>query len=179
MKTLNHTETQGLLQDTKRELAEAVRRHGEAVAAGDDSSASRTAVATIKQRIADLKAALPVVQAQDEAREAALRAEAELARQSAQNDLRNAHLAAALKVDEALATLGKAYDELIATDRNVGGHSKDTSRCIRSRELLLRAAIHATSPALARDLRLQRPRASSDIRPFAEHEALMITEFTQ
>ena len=66
-----------------------------------------------------------------------------------------------------------------STDRNAGGEFRDTSRCIRAREILLRAAIHAASPALARDLRIQRPRASSDIRPLTEHEALMITEYEQ
>ena len=136
-------------------------------------------IAAIEQRIADLEAALPVTEEREAEQHAADQAEAERARQAAQNELREAHLAACRKVDKALSALGKAYDELAATDRNVGGEFRDSSRCIRAREVLLRAAVHAASPALASDLRIQRPRASSDIRPLAEHEALMITEYEQ
>jgi len=176
--SLTSIETQDLLQAAQAELETARWRLGESVAVGDDSSAEKTRIkmAALEQRIVDLEAALPVAQDLDDARQEELRYEAERARLAAQNELREAHLAACRNVDQALALLGTAYDELAATDRNVGGHGKETSRCIRAREILLRAAIHAASPALARDLRIQRPRASSDIRPLAEHEAMMITE---
>ena len=141
------------------------------------SSETRVDIGAIEQRIADLEAALPITEEREAEQHSADQAEAERTRQAAQNELREAHLAACRKVDEALSALGTAYDELAATDRNVGGEFKDTSRCIRAREVLLRASIHSASPALASDLRIQRPRASSDIRPLAEHEAMLITEY--
>lgn len=178
---LTTSEAQDLLQAAQADLEAARRRHGEAIAGGDSSASSETRVdiAAIEQRIADLNAALPVAQERDAEQLAAERAQAERAHQLAQNELREVHLAACRKVDDALSQLGVAYDELKATDRNPGGQAGNASHCLRRRELLLRAAIHSASPALARDLRMPRPRASSDIRSFTESESVLITEFDQ
>ncbi|MEM7305035.1 MAG: hypothetical protein AAF682_00120 [Planctomycetota bacterium] len=179
MSNLTTTETQDLLQAARAELEAARRRHGEAIAGGDSMSSSETRVdiAAIEQRIADLEAALPVAEEREAEQLAADQAEAERFRKLGQNGLRAKHLAAAAKVQDAIAQLAVAYAELKATDRDVGGEFKDTSRCVRSRELLLRAAIYRANPDLAADLNMQRPRASTDIRPFEEHEAMLITEF--
>ena len=170
------TETQDLLQAARAELELACRRHGEAVAGGKPSSETRVDIAAIEQRIADLEAALPVAEEREAADQAEAQAEAERLRRLGQNGLRAKHLAAAGRVQAAIEELGAAYAELKATDRDVGGEFKDTSRCLRSRELLLRAAIHDASPDLAADLNMQRPR---DRRPFDEHEAMLITEYEQ
>ena len=179
MKHLTTAETQDLLQAAHAELESNRWRLGEFVAVGDDSSAEKTRakMAALERHIVDLEAALPVAQDLDDARQEELRYEAERARRSTQNRLRAKHLAAAAKVQDAIAQLAVAYAELKATDRDVGGEFKDTSRCVRSRELLLRAAIYRANPGLAADLKMQRPRASTDIRPFEEHEAMLITEF--
>lgn len=179
MKHLTLAETQDLLQAAHAELETNRWRLGEFVAVGDDRSAEKTRakMAALEQRILELDAALPVAQDFDDHRQEEIRYEAECERRVAQNRLRAKHLSAAAKVQDAIAQLAVAYAELKATDRDVGGEFKDTARCVRSRELLLRAAIYRANPDLAADLKIQRPRASTDIRPFEEHEAMLITEF--
>ena len=176
--TITTQAAQELLQAAQTDLEAARRRLGEAIASGDHSASSeaRVDIAGIEQRIADLQAALPVAEEREAAEKAADQAEVERAHQAAQNELRDAHLAACRKVDEALNALGTAYDELKATDRNVGGDRTDTNLCLRRRDLILRSAFFAANAQLALDLGFRRPR---HIQGLAESDAPLITEFTQ
>ena len=174
--TMTTQAAQELLQAAQADLEAARRRLGEAIASGNQSASSeaRVDIAAIEQRITDLQAALPVAEEREAEQKAAEQAEAERAHQAAQNELRDAHLTACRKVDKALQALGAAYDELKATDRNVGGDRTDTNLCLRRRDMALKAAFFAANSQLALDLGFRRSR---DIQGLAESEAQLIKEF--
>ena len=169
-------ETLDLLHAAETKLAAIRRNLGEAVAEGDDSAAGplRVELAAAERRVDELKLSLPVAQESDEVLAAQREAEAQREWRVAQNERRTEHLAACRDFDAALSALGKAYEKLQSTHRNVGGARQETTLMARRRELITRSAIHAANSQLAFDLGFGR---TKQVRPLTEWAEQMITEF--
>lgn len=153
-------ELRAALSLAESDLADARERLGIAVADDDEAQAeaARADAATAERLAAELTAALPV--AERRAREAA-QVEAQRqqrVRERAANAQRKQRLAAAKKVDKALAALGKAYVEYIATAP--GGRPEDANRLARrNRHAIAAATFHAAPEfGLAMDPHRRPPR---------------------
>jgi chromosome segregation ATPase len=169
-------ELRATLSTAETDLAEARSALGTAIA-DDDSTATATAraeVARLEQLRSELAAALPV--AEQRAREAADR-EAERARadqEMALNAARKKRIAAARKVDKALAALGRAYDEYAALP--TGGTEANANRVTRRAKWSLAAAIFRAAPTLATRLGIERI-PQHHWAPLADAEGSLISEF--
>jgi hypothetical protein len=169
-------ELRATLSTADADLAEARTSLGNAIADGDESATTnaRAEVARLEQLRAELSAALPV--AEQRVRDAADR-EAERARadqEKALNKARKARIAAARKVDKALASLGRAYDEYSALP--TGGTDANAQRVTRRAKWSLAAAIFRHAPILAQRLGIERvPRHHWC--PLADAEGNLISEF--
>ncbi len=142
-------ELRAALSQAESDLAAARERLGTAIADGADSTAvdARAEVAQLERLHAELASALPI--AERRAREA-VEAEHQARRRTAEreaNKNRKARIAAARKVDAALRTLGRAYDEYIATAP--GGKPEDAARLARRSRHAVAAATFAAAPGFA------------------------------
>lgn len=170
------TELRTTLTTAEADLAEARSALGNAIA-DDDAAATATArseVARLEKLVGELRSALPV--AEQRVRDAADR-EADRQRREqkrALNKARKARLAAARKVDKALAALGRAYDEYAALP--TGGTQANAQRVARRSKWSLAAAIFRAAPSLASRLGVERmPR--HHWRSLADSEGSLISEF--
>ncbi|MCK6445975.1 MAG: hypothetical protein L6Q99_06240 [Planctomycetes bacterium] len=137
------------LARAERDAAEARDRLGIAIADADERAAksAREDVARAERLADELRAALPI--AESRARQAA-DAEREAQRRAAEreaNKNRKARIAAARKVDAALAALGKAYTEYLRTAP--GGTSADANRLARRSRHAIAAATFTAAPEFA------------------------------
>lgn len=171
-------ELRATLSTADADLAEARTSLGSAIADGDESATTtaRAEVARLEQLRAELSTALPV--AEQRARDAADR-EAQRARadqEMALNAARKKRIAAARKVDKALATLGRAYDEYSALP--TGGTTENAQRVTRRAKWSLAAAIFRHAPILAQRLGIERvPR--HHWAPLSDSEARLVEEFPE
>lgn len=145
-------ELRAALSQAEADLAAARERLGVAVADDDEAQAEAArADAARAERIADeLRSALPV--AERRAREAA-QVEAQRqqrVRERQANAARKQRVAAAKRVDKALAVLGRTYRDYIATAP--GGRPDDAHRLSRRSRQAIAAALAHHAPELAREL---------------------------
>lgn len=169
-------ELRATLSTAEYDLAEARASLGNAIADGDETAATsaRAEVARLEQLRTELSAALPV--AEQRARDAADR-EAERARadqEKALNAARKKRIAAARKVDKALAALGRAYDEYSALP--TGGTDANAQRVTRRAKWSIAAAIFRAAPTLATRLGIERV-PQHHWCPLADAEGSLISEF--
>jgi hypothetical protein len=147
--TSRAAEIRASLESAERDAAEARERLGIAVADADERAAkSAREDAARAERLADeLRAALPI--AESRARQAA-DAEREAQRRVAEreaNKNRKARIAAAKKVDDALAQLGRAFSSYLATAP--GGRPEDRNRLARRTRHAIAAATFTAAPEFA------------------------------
>ena len=169
-------ELRATLSTAEADLATARTSLGNAIADGDESAATsaRAEVARLEQLVGELRSALPV--AEQRARDAADR-ETErqrLDQEKGLNKARKARIAAAGKVDKALASLGRAYDEYAALP--TGGTTENAQRVTRRAKWSICSAIFRHAPILAQRLGIERvPRHHWC--PLADAEGRLISEF--
>lgn len=169
-------ELRATLSTAEADLADARSALGSAIADGDESAttSARAEVARLEQLRAELSAALPVAEqrARDDADREAERAKADQER--ALNAARKKRIAAARKVDKALAVLGRAYDEYAALP--TGGTEANANRVTRRAKWSLAAAIFRAAPTLAARLGIERI-PQHHWAPLADAEGSLISEF--
>lgn len=170
-------EIRAALQTAEADLAAARSSLGAAIA--DDNSqaaqAARDEVARRDKLGAELQAALPI--ADQRTRAAADRAAEERQREQERiaNINRKKRIAAAAKVDKALAALGRAYDEYVASPS--GGTSENSLLLARRAKATLGLAMAHHALPVARALGVQAVPRVHHRRPLAESEATVIREF--
>ena len=147
--TSRAAEIRAHLESAERDAAEARERLGLAIADADEraAKAAREDVARAERLADELRAALPI--AESRARQAA-EAEREAQRRIAEreaNKNRAKRVAAAKKVDAALAALGKAYTEYLRTAP--GGRPEDANRLARRSRHAIAAATFTAAPEFA------------------------------
>jgi len=149
-------EIRASLESAERDATEARERLGIAVADADEraAKAAREDVARADRLADELRAALPI--AESRARQAA-EAEREAQRRVAEreaNKNRKARVAAAKKVDAALAALGRAYTDYLATAP--GGRPEDRNRLARRSRWAIVSAIFHGAPEIGGAIELRR-----------------------
>lgn len=176
-KTNRTGELRDALASATTDLAAARSSLGTAVADGDDEAAAavREEVARLERLTSELQAAVPVAEQRD--REAADReaAERQRAEERTANADRKRRIAAAAKVDMALAALGRAYDEYVALP--TGGTPENSIVLARRAKVALGLAMAHHSLPVARALGVQAVPGAQHRRPLAESEATVIREF--
>jgi len=142
-------ELRAALEGAQRDLAAARDAIGEAVADGNDSAASelRTEVARLERLQGELTAARSIALRREREAQAAEAERARKEHEKAQNKNRAKRIAAAKKVDAALAALGKAYTEYLATAP--GGRPEDRNRLARRSHHAIAAATFHIAPEFA------------------------------
>ncbi|HKX46982.1 MAG TPA: hypothetical protein VJP77_09795 [Planctomycetota bacterium] len=154
--TSRAAEIRASLESAERDARDARERLGIAIADADEraAKAAREDVAQAERLADELRAALPI--AESRARQAA-EAEREAQRRAAEreaNKNRKARIAAAKRVDAALAALGKAYTEYLSTAP--GGRSEDRNRLARRGRAAIASAMILACPELADALEVRR-----------------------
>ena len=167
-------ELRATLSTAEADLAEARSSLGNAIADGDEATSARSEVARLEQLVGELSSALPVAEqrARDAAERDAARARAD--QEKALNAARKKRIAAARKVDKALAALGRAYDEYSALP--TGGTTENAQRVSRRAKWSLAAAIFRAAPTLAARLGIERI-PQHHWAPLADSEGSLISEF--
>ena len=173
--TSRAAEIRASLESAERDAAEARERLGVAIADADERAAksAREDVARAERLAGELRAALPI--AESRARQAA-EAEREAQRRAAEreaNKNRKARIAAAKKVDAALAALAKVYRDYLSVGRC--GRPEDMSRAARRGRSALASAMHHACPEIADALEVRR--IPSMHRQSLEAAQSFITEF--
>jgi len=149
MKTTRSEELRVALEAAQRDLTAARDAIGEAVADSNESAASehRSEIARLERLQGELSVARTIALRRERA---AADAEREAQRRVAEreaNKNRKARVAAAKKVDAALATLAKAYREYLNTAP--GGRPEDANRLARRSRHAIAAATFTTAPEYA------------------------------
>lgn len=137
------------LARAERDAAEARDRLGIAIADADEKSAkaARDDAARAERLADELRAALPIAESRArQAAEAEREAQRRVAERAANKD-RAKRVAAAKKVDAALAALGKAYTEYLRTAP--GGRPEDANRLARRSRHAIAAATFTAAPEFA------------------------------
>jgi len=171
-------EIRAALQSAESDVTAARERLGIAIVAADEraAKAAREDAARAERLADELRAALPI--AESRARQAA-EAEREVQRRAAEkeaNKRRARRVAAAKKVDVAMAALGRAYQELLALDTGGDLDGENRAHVIRRKRYSARGAFALHAPTLSRVLEVPViPNAHR--RPLAESESGLIQEF--
>ena len=168
-------ELRAALEAAQRDLSAARDAIGEAVADRDEAAASelRTEVARLERLQGELTAARSIaLRREREAAEAEREAQRRVAEREA-NKNRKARIAAAKKVDAALAALAKVYREYLSVGRC--GRPEDMSRAARRGRSALASAMHHACPEIADALEVRR--IPSMHRQSLEAAQSFITEF--
>lgn len=176
-KTLSTEQLTERLQAAQHDLADAQSRLGQAVTAGADQQGIREEIADLKSTLLGVTHALSIAEDSERAEAEELAAARAADSRRDQNAKREARLAAAQRVDDALAELGAAYRDLTATP--TGGAPADARRVVQRMDQNLKCAIHNGAPELADALALGRPRTRASIRPLKDSEAITIGELEQ
>lgn len=154
-KTDRAAELRTALSQSELDLASARERLGVAIADGDSKAAAnaREDVSRAERVASELRSALPIAERRAREAQAAEAERQQKAREKAANVARKARIVAAKRVDAALLSLGKAYQDYLATA--TGGTPEDASRAARRSRSAIAAATLAHAPefAIALDVR--------------------------
>ncbi|NUP95926.1 MAG: hypothetical protein HUU28_07160 [Planctomycetaceae bacterium] len=173
--TSRAAEIRASLQSTNADLAPARERLGVAIADGDESAAksARAEIARLERLHTELSAALPIAERRVREAQAVEQEEQRRITEREANKNRKARVAAAKKVDAALATLAKVYREYLSVGRF--GRPEDMSRAARRGRSALASAMHHACPEIADALEVRR--IPSMHRQSLEAAQSFITEF--
>lgn len=175
--TSRAAEIRASLESAEADARHARERLGVAIADADEraAKAAREDVAQAERLADELRAALPI--AESRARQAA-DAEREAQRRAAEreaNKNRKARIAAAKKVDAALATLAKVYREYLSTAP--GGRSEDANRLARRSRHAIAAATFSAAPEYAEAMEPHRRPPRQHWQPLARAVEASVGEF--
>jgi len=174
--TSRAAEIRASLESTNTDLAPARERLGIAIADGDESAAksARAEIARLERLHTELSAALPIALRRVREAQAVEREEQRRIAEREANKNRAKRIAAAKKVDAAMAALGRAYEELLALD--TGGTADNRAHLIRRQRYSARGAFALHAAKLSNVLEVPViPNAHR--RPLAESESGLIQEF--
>jgi DNA repair exonuclease SbcCD ATPase subunit len=178
-KTLRSEELRAALEAAQRDLSTARDAIGEAIADSNEDAASelRSEVARLERLQGELNAARSIALRREREAEQAEREAQRRAAEREANKNRAKRIAAAKKVDAALATLAKAYSDYLATAP--GGRPEDRNRLARRSQHAIAAATFTAAPEFAEAMEPHRRPPRMHWQPLAKSVEGTIGEFAE